>query len=628
MRNLSLLVLLVSAVTAASAAGPDAKYKAPRTEDGQPDVQGVWNFSSDVPLERPASAADKIVWTREELAAQKAAKRQAFDMLAKVAPIEAVALTVLDFEGRTEDLRTSLMTYPENGRLPKLVDGVRRIPGPEQIFAALANPGSAPSPALLAAFLSGGKKEGAEDLSTGDRCLLGGGTPLMPGFDSNYVQIIQAKDTVALVTETETRVIPLDGRPHVSAKLRSWAGDSRGRWDGETLVIETRHFNRRTQSFAGAGNSFDKVVTERLTRVSKNALQYEATIVDPKTFQDKIVISLPMAKVDSRIYEYACHEGNYSLPMILAGARKDEREGNAAGPPPPRLQQITLVDRQGKTLSTVAEPGVYRQAALSPDGTRIAVIRTDPETQDTDVWVYDVATGKGTSITRDAAPNTSPVWSPDGSQIAYVTVLPDDNSSTLSRTASNGSGHEELLYKHPTRAAIVLTDWSAEGLLCFWSDKVTYALPVTGERRAIVVSSGEFNVRGGRFSPDGRFLAYASDESGRFQVYARPFSLAAAVSAAVKPSPVSTGQAIGGIFWRQDGKEMFFLNSPQQAVMAVDMTTSPELQAGTPRLLFQVPGPAPGPAQLSNVSTSDGQRFVFLVPVPVVQTPAITTTQR
>ena len=108
MRNLSLLVLLVSAVTAASAAGPDAKYKAPRAENGQPDVQGMWNFSSDVPLERPASAADKIVWTREELDAQKAAKRQAFDMLAKVAPIEAVALTVLDFKGRTEDLRTSL----------------------------------------------------------------------------------------------------------------------------------------------------------------------------------------------------------------------------------------------------------------------------------------------------------------------------------------------------------------------------------------------------------------------------------------------------------------------------------------------------------------------------------------
>ena len=108
-------------------------------------------------------------------------------------------------------------------------------------------------------------------------------------------------------------------------KLRSWAGDSRGHWEGDTLVIETRNFNRRTRSFAGAGNSLDKVVTERLTRVSKNAVDYEATIVDPKTFQDKIVISLPMAQVDSRIYEYACHEGNYSLPMTLAGARKEEQ---------------------------------------------------------------------------------------------------------------------------------------------------------------------------------------------------------------------------------------------------------------------------------------------------------------
>src|SRR5207244_1311498 len=133
----------------------------------------------------------------------------------------------------------------------------------------------------------------------------------------------------------------------------------------------------------------------------------------------------------------------------------------------------------------------------------------------------------------------------------------------------------------------------------------------------------------GRFSADGRFLAYASDESGRFQVYARPFSAAAggATSPAGKPTPVSTGQAIGGIFWRQDGKELFFLNSPMQAVMAVDITTSPELQAGTPRQLFPVPSPTLGPAQLSSISSRDGQRFVFIVPAPL-QAPASTSLQR
>jgi len=210
-----------------------------------------------------------------------------------------------------------------------------------------------------------------------------------------------------------------------------------------------------------------------------------------------------------------------------------------------------------------------------------------------------------------------------------VTVLAGD-ASTVSRTASNGSGRDELLYTHPASAAVVLTDWSAHGVLCFWSEKTTYALPLNGTRKAIALSGGEFNVRGGRFSPDGRFVAYSSDESGRFQVYARPFSLAegAAASAGVKPSPVSTGQAIGGIVWRQDGKELFFLNSPQQAVMAVDITTSPELRAGTPRLLFEVPSPTLAPAQLSSISTRDGQRFVFLVQQPVVPRPASTTSQR
>jgi hypothetical protein len=329
MRRYSLLILLALTTAAASAAGPEPKYKAPRAENGQPDLQGVWNFSSDVPLERPVSAADKSVWTREELEAQKAAKVRAFEMISKMAPVEAVSLTWLDYTGRIENLRTSLITYPENGRLPKLVEGVRRVPGPDEIFAALADTKAPPPLELLAAVLGGGKLDGPEDLSAGDRCLFGGGTPLMPGFDSNYVQIIQAKDTIALVMDHQTRIVPLDGKPHVSDKLRSWGGDSRGRWEGDTLVIETRNFNRRTRSFSGAGNSLDKIVTERVTRTSRNALEYEATIVDPKTFQDKIVISLPIAKVDDRIFEYACHEGNYSLPMILAGARKAEQEAKA-----------------------------------------------------------------------------------------------------------------------------------------------------------------------------------------------------------------------------------------------------------------------------------------------------------
>ena len=330
-RNGSLLVLVVLTGAALTAAGPEPKYKAPRTEYGQPDLQGVWNFSSDVPLERSPAFADKRFFTREELAQQKAVKGKALDARAKFAPVEDVGVAWLDYAAQIENLRTSLIAYPENGRLPKLVDGVRRLPEPEQFVAALADAKfvvaealaaqGAPPPALLA--------DGHQDFSLSERCLADGGSPpFVPVFNANFVQVIQSKDHVALLTEPlhRARIVPLDGSPHLGENLRSWSGDSRGRWEGDTLVIETRNFNNRTRSFAGAGTSRDKVVTERFTRVSSNAIEYEATIVDPKTFQDRIVLSLPMAKVDTRIYESACHEGNYSLPNALSGARKEEQE--------------------------------------------------------------------------------------------------------------------------------------------------------------------------------------------------------------------------------------------------------------------------------------------------------------
>jgi hypothetical protein len=332
MRNCSFLFLFVLMAVAASAAGPETKYKAPRNEYGQPDLQGVWNFSSDVPLERPSAFADKKFLTREELEKQKAAKANALGAVAKLAPVEAVGLTWLDYGAHIEDLRTSLITYPENGRLPKLVEGVRRIPGIDDFIAALNDAKGDIPPALLAGF-GGGKKDGHEDLGLAERCMAGGSAPYRPGFDDNYLEVFQTRDHVVLLAEgRDARIIPLDGRPHLGDRLRSWSGDPRAHWEGETLVIETTNFNNRTGSFAGAGRSRDKVVTERVTRTSKNALEYEATIVDPKTFQDKIVLSFPMAKVEARLYESACHEGNYSLPMTLAGARRAEQEAMKTKP--------------------------------------------------------------------------------------------------------------------------------------------------------------------------------------------------------------------------------------------------------------------------------------------------------
>jgi hypothetical protein len=166
-------------------------------------------------------------------------------------------------------------------------------------------------------------RESHENFGAAERCLIGApSAPIVPDLDNNYLQIIQSKTTVALLSDTDRRIAPLDGRPPLSKNLRAWSGDARAHWDGETLVVETGNFNNRTRSFSGAGLSAQKTVTERFTRRSAKILDYEATVVDPATFTDKVVIAFPMALMDARIYENACHEHNYSLANALSAARK------------------------------------------------------------------------------------------------------------------------------------------------------------------------------------------------------------------------------------------------------------------------------------------------------------------
>jgi hypothetical protein len=322
------LFLLISLFLTGVAFGQDGKYRAPRTESGQPDLQGVWNFSSAVPLQRPAAFADKKVVTKEEFDRQRAALRNALMTIIKFVPVEDVGLDWMDSTPRVQDLRSSLISYPENGRLPALLEGVRRMPGPEDFIALLAESksGAAPPPqlaSLLAAF-TGGKKNSYTDFSLSERCLFGAAVPLLPQLDGNYVQIVQGTDHVVLISDFWRRIVTLAPRRQASDALRTWSGTSSGRWDGDTLVVETTHFNDRMPGFAGAGTSHDKVVTERFTRTSGNTIQYAATIVAPKTFKDRIELSFPMTSVEARIYEAACHEGNYSLPLALSGARKED----------------------------------------------------------------------------------------------------------------------------------------------------------------------------------------------------------------------------------------------------------------------------------------------------------------
>lgn len=328
-RTLSLLVLVLTAV-AGSAAGQDPKYdpryRAPRTEDGRPDLQGVWNFSSAVPLQRPAAFADRKTVSKEEFEKQRLLLRNGLLAIVKFAPVEDVGIDWMDNASHVEDLRTSLISHPGNGRLPALVEGVRRMPGPEDLIALLGDLKGGPPPqlaALIAAF-TGGKKDSYTDFMMSERCLFGADVPLVPQLDGNYVQVIQAPDHVALVTDFHTRRIALGGRPPLDDRIRSWSGSSTGRWEGDTLVVETRNFNDRLPSFAGAGTSRDKVVTERFTRTSRNGIAYAATVVDPTTFNDRVELSFPMTLVDARIYEGACHEGNYSMRNALSAARKED----------------------------------------------------------------------------------------------------------------------------------------------------------------------------------------------------------------------------------------------------------------------------------------------------------------
>jgi Tol biopolymer transport system component len=296
-----------------------------------------------------------------------------------------------------------------------------------------------------------------------------------------------------------------------------------------------------------------------------------------------------------------------------------------AVPSPPPSRQLIVLDRQGKTVNVAVEPGFYGQPALSPDGSRVAVVHSDLATGNQDIWTLDLAMGKSTPITSDSAPDSAPVWSPDGKQIAYVSARGDYTS--VYRRASNGNGSEELLYKNePGAGGLVLTDWSADGrFLSFYSADVLCVMPLTRGSKPIEGVRNEFSVIGGRFSPDGRFLAYLSDESGRYEVYVRPFNAGAVgkPSLAATAWQVSNQGAQGMIFWREDGKELGYLAADGD-VMTVDVTTVPAFQTGTPKILFQPPNPgAGGPyaaignlPQLKNVSRS-GQRFVFAVPIAV-----------
>jgi Tol biopolymer transport system component len=333
----------------------------------------------------------------------------------------------------------------------------------------------------------------------------------------------------------------------------------------------------------------------------------------------------------SATFEFGKPRLLFRLPEALGvsvGTVSVSRDGErfvVAAPAVPRLQQITVFDRQGRVLSKIGEPGSYGQANLSPDGTRVVAMRNDPRTNQLDIWTFEVATGKAYPVTNDNEPQNAPIWSPDGKQVAYVSTT-QRGMPSIYRKAWDGSGNAEQLFTYTPGAGMVLTDWSPDGkFLAFWT-QILVLVPLEGqnaaERKGIEWLREEYNVLHGRFSPDMRHIAYITDqeENGKLQLYVRPFDASKPESPPAGAVVQVSADASGMIGFRQDGREMYFLQpDPKNTdihVMAVDVTSAPTFKVGTPRLLFKVPGPVGGNSLQWESASSDGQRFVFAVSVP------------
>ena len=314
---------LSQADKAASNSRAARKYAPSRNADGQPDLGGVWSYATITPLERPTDLAGKAVLSEQEVAEYEKQQaetrnRDRRDGSAQADVLRAYNQFWWDYGTKVVGTRqTSLVVDPPDGKIPPLTpDGQKRVDARRGFQTNNARE-------------EGGVGRGFdswEDRPLGERCILWGvaGPPMVPGPYNNNVQLFQAKDHVVIFNEMihEHRIVPLDGRAHLNSGVRQWMGDSRGRWDGDTLVVETTNFSDKT-SFRGATQ--DMHLTERFTRVAPNMMLYEFTVNDPNTFTKPWKAIVPMSSTPELMYEYACHEGNYSVPNALSGARNNEK---------------------------------------------------------------------------------------------------------------------------------------------------------------------------------------------------------------------------------------------------------------------------------------------------------------
>jgi len=308
----------------------------PRTADGHPDLQGVWDFRTMTPLQRPRNQENAVL-TEEEVAeieqrAAQAVARADTPSVVRTEPLPAGqnvgAYNNFWFDRGAkvvEDRRTSLIVDPPNGRVPDLqTDALRQV---GSLGADI--PGERP-----VRYRTGGiSADGPEDRGLSERCLLGfnTGPPILPAGYNQNLQLFQTRDHVVILNEMvhDVRVIPLDGRPHLPDTISQWMGDSRGHWDDDTLVVESRNYSDLVASFnAGVttalGTGATLNLTERFTRVDHDTLLYEFTVDDPTTLTQPLTGVLQMRQGAAPLFEYACHEGNYGMLNLLTGARMEE----------------------------------------------------------------------------------------------------------------------------------------------------------------------------------------------------------------------------------------------------------------------------------------------------------------
>ena len=293
----------------------------PRTPDGRPDLQGIWSYATLTPLERPRDLAGREFFTEKEAAEYEKSllgknNRDRRDGGADADLGRAYNELWYDSGSHVvKTLRTSLVIDPPDGRIPAFT------PEAQKREAARAEDRRR---------RGGDPADSWEDRSLGERCITRG-APKLPGGYNNNLEIVQTPGYVGILQEMihEARVIPLDGRPHLNPSVHQWLGDSRGRWEGNTLVVDTTNYTEKSifntfNCCRGAGENLH--VIERFRRVDANTIDYQYTVDDPTTYTRPWTVSIPLSRTEGPLYEYACHEGNYGMAGLLAGARAEEKK--------------------------------------------------------------------------------------------------------------------------------------------------------------------------------------------------------------------------------------------------------------------------------------------------------------